>query len=125
MVLAIVPLAAEYRRQLIDNPPSEPAPDFEDWVDDKSKASKSQTSDTRTLARKRPRLEDPEDAGEREVPFEAIPHQIREVKRSSPPEDSSGEVGVAERKLGDIQNLPEMSSYYKCWRYVQSLPSGI
>ncbi|KAG9073506.1 hypothetical protein FS749_015071, partial [Ceratobasidium sp. UAMH 11750] len=74
---------------------------------------------------KRPRLEGPEGAGEKEDPFEAIPHQVREVKRSSPPKDSSRKVGVAERKLGDIQNLPEMSSYYKCWRCVQSLPSGI
>ncbi|KAG9080389.1 Fungalysin/Thermolysin Extracellular metalloproteinase 5, partial [Ceratobasidium sp. 370] len=61
LVLATMPLADVYRRQLIDEPPRQPPPSFIDWADDRSKKRRSQTSGTRTSGHKRARLELPPD----------------------------------------------------------------
>ncbi|KAG9102637.1 hypothetical protein FRC06_001552 [Ceratobasidium sp. 370] len=92
VVLATVPLAMTYRDQLLQNPPTAPAPDFDDWADDQTRGSKSETTQTGSTGNKHARF-------------------------TGPGDDEPG------GKLGDIQRLPEMSSHYKCLRYVESLPS--
>ncbi|KAG8738514.1 hypothetical protein FRC10_006773 [Ceratobasidium sp. 414] len=117
IVLATIPLAKDYRRQLIDDPPIEPAPDFKGWADDMTWTSKSRTSDTHTSCSKRQRLADVESPGGGDLTGATGPGHVLSLG------DSPSKYGVPKRKLGDIERLPEMSSYYKCLRYVQSLPS--
>ncbi|KAG9102643.1 hypothetical protein FRC06_001558 [Ceratobasidium sp. 370] len=120
MVLATMPLADRYRSQVTDDPPDEPAPDFGDWPDEKSWGSKSQTTETRTTGSKRARREALEDA--------SSPDELNII--DTDPALNSGRplprsLAKNERKFGDIQRLPKMSSYSKCLHYVQSLPSSV
>ncbi|KAG8735636.1 hypothetical protein FRC10_010341 [Ceratobasidium sp. 414] len=115
VVLAIIPLAKGYQRQLISNPPAMPAPGFKEWAEDETQTSKSRTSDTRASGSKRARVESESPGGD--LTGATSPSHTLSLGGSSP------EDGVPERKFGDIQRLPEMSSYYKCLHYVQSLPS--
>ncbi|KAG9102756.1 hypothetical protein FRC06_001208 [Ceratobasidium sp. 370] len=124
MILATIPLAVQYRSQIVENPPTEPAPGFGDWSEDKTnrsrggkgaKGGRSQTSNSRTSRTKRARVEEPEESSSDPVDFISK----NPVQKSL----SVGHSAKNEQKLSDIQRLPEISPYHKSLHYVRSLSS--